>query len=49
MDTDLNATEKNTAEEDTVNEKTKDSSKGINYDTSIDNGVGGSVIYDKFK
>ena len=45
MDTYFNSTEKNSVEEDTVNEKTQESSKGINYYISIDNGVDGSVVY----
>ena len=43
MDTYLNATDNNAVEEDTVNEKTQESSKGGNYETSIDNGADGSV------
>ena len=49
MDTYLNATDKNSIEEYAVNYKTQESSKGINSDTSIYNGVYGSVAYDQFK
>ena len=49
VDTDLNATDKNDVDKDTVNHKTKDSIKGVNYETSFDNGVDGSVAYDQFK
>ena len=49
VETYLNATDKNAVEEDTVNDKTKESPKGVNSDTSIDNGVYGRVEYDQFK
>ena len=49
VDTDLNATDKNSVEEDTVNEKIQESSKGVNSDTSVDNGEDGSVTYDQLK
>ena len=49
VDTDLNATDKIVIEEDTVNDKTQDSSKGVNSDTSVGNGVYGSFTYDQFK
>ena len=44
----LNATDKNYVEEDNVNYRTQDSSKGVNFDTSIDNGVDSGVAYDQF-
>ena len=49
MDTYLNATENIVVEEDTINDKTQESSKGVNPDTYIGNGVDGSVLYDQFK
>ena len=49
MDTYLNATDNNAVEEDTVNEKTQESFKGVNYETSVDNGVDVSVEYYQFK
>ena len=49
VDTDFNATDNNSVEDDTVNDKTRDSSKGVNSDTSIYNGVDISVVYDQFK
>ena len=48
-ETDFNATENNAIGQDTVKDKTQESSKGVNFDTSIDNGVYGSVIYNQFK
>ena len=45
VDINLNTIYNNAVEEDTVNEKTQESSKGINYYISIDNGVDGSVVY----
>ena len=49
VDTYLNTIDNNDVEEDTVNENTQESSKGVDSDTSVDNGVGGSVTYDQFK
>ena len=49
VDTYLNATDNNAVEEDNLNEKKQESSKGVNSDTSIDNGVDGSITYDQFK
>ena len=49
VDTDLNVTDNNAVEEDHVNDKTQDSSKGVNSETSIYNCVYGSVVYDQFK
>ena len=49
MDKYLNATDNNAVEEDTLNDKIQESSNGDNSDTSIDNGVDGSVIYHQFK
>ena len=49
VDTDLNAIENNSVEQDTVNDKTQESSKGVNLDTSIENGVDGSITYGQFK
>ena len=49
VDTNLNATENNAVEEDTVNENTQESSKGVNSDTSVDICVDSSVAYDQFK
>ena len=49
VDTNLNATENNAVEEDTVNENTQESSKGVNSEISVDNGVDGSVEFDQFK
>ena len=49
VDTDLNATDNIFVEEDTINDKTQESSKGVNYDTSIGNYVDGSVAYNQFK
>ena len=49
MDIDFNSIDKNTVEEDSVNKKTQESSKGVNSNTSIDNGVDGSVAYDQLK
>ena len=49
VDTSFNATEKIIVEEDTVNDKTQESSNGVNYYTSIGNGVDGSITYNKFK
>ena len=43
VETYFNATDNNSVEEDTINNKTHDSSKGVNYYTTIDNGVDGSV------
>ena len=45
----MNATDNIVVEEDTVNDMTQESSKGVNSDTSIDNSVDGSVTYDQFK
>ena len=49
VDTDLNATDNIFVEEDTINDKTQESSKGVNSDTSIGNCVDGSVAYNQFK
>ena len=49
MDTYLNATDNNSVDGDTVNDKTQESIKVVNYDNYIDNGVDGSVVYDQFK
>ena len=49
VDTYLNSTDTNAVEEDTVNDKTQESSKGVNYDTSINNSVHDSVTYDQLK
>ena len=45
----LNATDNNSIEEYTVNEKTQYSSKVVNYDTSVDNVVYGTVVKYQFK
>ena len=49
VDTDLNVTDNIGVEEDSLNDKTQESSKGVNSDTFIGNGVDGSVVYDHFK
>ena len=49
VDTDLNAKGNIFVEEDTVNDRTQESFKGVNYDTSIGNGVDGSIVYDQYK
>ena len=45
----LNETDNTAVEEDTVNEKTQESYKGVKYDTSIGNGVHGSAACNQFK
>ena len=49
VDTYFNAIDNVIVDQDTVNYKTRESSKGVNSDTSIVNCVDGSVAYDKFK
>ena len=49
METDLNVIDNNAVEEDTVNGKTQELSKGVKSDASIDNRVDSSVAYDQFK
>ena len=49
VDTYLNATDNNSVDEDTINDKKQEPINGVNSDTSIDNGVDGSFAYDQFK
>ena len=49
VDTYFNATDNNAVEEYNLNYKTHDSSKVVNSENYIGNGVDGSVAYDQFK
>ena len=45
----FNLTDNIVVEEDILDDNTQESSKGVNSDTSIGNGVYGNVTYDQFK